>query len=72
MSKLIPHTANALSLATSINPAGTNDNLAFNVIADAPNDGKKYVRMNGEWVALDGDATTDETTSSEDGDEKTE
>lgn len=57
MSKLIPHTANALSLATTVKSPVTNDNLAVSPLADAPMDGKKYVRMNGQWVALDDEKT---------------
>lgn len=63
--KLIPHTANSLTLAATNKP-GDNEHIAMsqkgatellagasaNFIEDAPQDGKMYVRKDGAWVEL--------------------
>lgn len=58
MSKVIPHTANAVQLATTIKP-GDNENLVLNqkgmsenFVEDAPKDGKVYARQDGKWVEV--------------------
>ena len=65
--KLIPHTANALTVALTdkmgdseylgMSQKGVNDLVngegAAAPLEDAPSDGKFYARQNGAWVAVD-------------------
>lgn len=65
--KTIPHTANAITPSVTSKP-GNSDHLIMSqkgatalatgeaevkTFEDAPSDGKKYVRQNGAWVALE-------------------
>lgn len=66
MSKLIPHTANALTTPLS-NKVGDSEYIALSqkgakditvgeggsTFEDAPSDGKFYARKNGTWVAIE-------------------
>ena len=63
--KLIPHTANSLTLAATNKP-GENEHIAMSqkgatdliaeassgFVEEAPQDGKMYVRKDGAWVEL--------------------
>lgn len=55
--KLIPHTANALTVGLTDKP-GNNEYLAASqkalsqMVEEAPKDGKLYARQDGKWVEI--------------------
>lgn len=75
MSKLIPHTANALTPSVS-NKSGDSEYIAMSqkgvqdlisgdstpvaTFEDAPSDGKFYVRKDGGWVAIEATLAVDD------------